>query len=155
MTDISKSSFDHNTFMERYRAWETEAASFMPGNKDRLFAALAEGGVTRVVVTFDGQGDSGQIEDVTAFEGDTEVALPKAPVEIITLHYGADAPNMEISPAADAVESLVYHLLSSTHGGWENNEGAYGEFVFDVEEGAIALEFNARFESSERYDHAW
>jgi len=155
MTDINKPAYDPNEFLERYRAWETEAASFIPGNKDRLFTVLASAGVTRVVVTFDGQGDSGHIEDVTAFNGGAQIALPKTPVEIITRHYGADAPHVEVSPAAEAIETLAYHLLANTHGGWENNEGAFGEFVFDVEQGAISLEFNERYESSERYDHAW
>lgn len=44
-------------------------------NKAKLFDALAQAKITSVEVTFDGFGDSGQIEDVTAKAGDKEVAL--------------------------------------------------------------------------------
>ena len=35
-------------------------------------------------------------------------------------------------------------ILEQTHGGWENNDGAYGEFTFDVAERTIKLDFNER-----------
>jgi hypothetical protein len=31
------------------------------------------------------------------------------------------------------------------HGGWENNDDAYGTFTFDVPERTIEPEFNGRF----------
>ena len=39
------------------------------------------------------------------------------------------------------------------HGGWENNDGAYGEFCFDASARSIHLEFNERFTSSELFTH--
>ena len=39
-------------------------------NKVTLFSALERAGVTKIVITFDGYGDSGQIEDVQAKAGD-------------------------------------------------------------------------------------
>ncbi|MGB6176121.1 MAG: DUF6878 family protein [Methylocella sp.] len=39
--------------------------ALQPGNKAALFAALAAAGVTFVVVTFDGYGDSGQMRKLT------------------------------------------------------------------------------------------
>ena len=46
-------------------------------NKDLIFAALAEAGIHKVSVEFDGSGDSGQIEDIPAWNaaGDT-IPLP-------------------------------------------------------------------------------
>jgi hypothetical protein len=52
-----------------------------------------------------------------------------------------------------AVEELVYDLLSDTHSGWQDNDGAYGEFCIDARARAIHLEFNERFTSSELYTH--
>lgn len=46
-----------------------------------------------------------------------------------------------------------YDFLSDTYGGWENNDGAYGEFCFDAAARTIHLEFNERFTSSELYTH--
>ena len=59
------------------------------------------------------------------------------------------------SPQAyeDVVEQLAYDFLSDTHGGWENNDGAYGEFCFDAGARCIHLEFNERFTSSELFTH--
>ena len=53
----------------------------------------------------------------------------------------------------EAVEQLAYDFLSETHGGWENNGGAYGEFTFDVAEGTITLDYNERYTATEFYSH--
>jgi hypothetical protein len=47
-----------------------------PGNKDRLFDGLMAAGITHVTVTFDGAGDSGQIESIGAWSGETAVDFP-------------------------------------------------------------------------------
>ncbi|MEQ1518940.1 MAG: DUF6878 family protein, partial [Usitatibacteraceae bacterium] len=39
--------------------------------------------------------------------------------------------------------------------GWENNDGAYGEFTFTVSDQSIALDYNERFTSSEHFAHEW
>ena len=54
-----------------------------------------------------------------------------------------------------AIEHMAYELLGQTHGGWENNAGAYGEFIFDVAAETITLEFNMRFEDSEFFEHTF
>lgn len=41
----------------------------------------------------------------------------------------------ETTPIADAIESLAFDLLTASHAGWENNDGAYGEFRLDVAAG--------------------
>jgi hypothetical protein len=56
---------------------------------------------------------------------------------------------------SEAIEHLVYDALSETHGGWENNEGAYGEFVFDVPAEVIRLDYNERITASENYSHTF
>ena len=58
-------------------------------------------------------------------------------------------------PVAEAIEQLAYDLLSLTHCGWENNDGAYGEFVFDVAKQSISLEHNERYVTAELYSHSW
>lgn len=50
---------------------------------------------------------------------------------------------------SQAIEQLAYDFLRETHAGWENNEGAFGNFYFGVAERTITLDFNERFESSE------
>lgn len=48
---------------------------------------------------------------------------------------------------------LCYDLLERTHAGWENNEGAHGHFVFDVDEGSIAFTVHERFIAVETFEH--
>jgi hypothetical protein len=45
----------------------------------------------------------------------------------------------------EAIESLVYDYLEETHSGWENNDGAFGTFVFDVPGRLVTLEHNERY----------
>ena len=124
-----------------------------PGNKDRLFDGLTAAGVTHVTVTFDGAGDSGQIDNIGAWSGETAVDFPTTEIEYAALTW--DAPEVEMRQLSleDVVEQLAYDLLSDTHGGWENNDGAWGEFCFDASARCIHFEFNERFTSSELFIH--
>src|SRR3546814_8788597 len=120
-----------------------------------LFACLASAGITLVTVTFDGYGDSGQIEDVAAFIGDQPAELPGGTVDVMRLDHGADQPVANHLSPSEAIEDLAYDLLRQTHCGWENNDGAYGEFTFDVTAGTITLDYNERYTASETYAHEW
>jgi hypothetical protein len=44
-----------------------------------------------------------------------------------------------------AVETLAWQYLGQRHGGWENNDGAFGAFVFYVPDRTITLEHNERY----------
>ena len=155
MTDATQPAIDMAAIMQRFSQWEADAAKLVPENKARLFACLASAGIALVTVAFDGYGDSGQIEDVAAFIGDQPAELPGGTVEVKTLHHGADQPVANHLSPIEAIEDLVYDLLRQTHCGWENNDGAYGEFTFDVTAGTITLDYNERYTASETYAHEW
>jgi hypothetical protein len=130
-----------------------QIAEVRPINKAALFDALAKAGVTRVVVSFDGSGDSGQIESIDAFAGDNTVDLPAAQIE---LAYPADnrgGLNRTTHTVQDAIETLAYDMLEEEHDGWENNDGAFGEFTFDVKERSVTLGYNERFSDSTYHEH--
>lgn len=154
-TPDPKPAYDPAEFLRDYRAHEARAADLQPGNKTRLFDTLRPAGVTRVVVTFDGYADSGQIESIEAYAGDSPCALPETTVEIHYLPFRAVEPTVTVETAKDAVETLAYALLEQTHAGWENNDGSYGEFVFDVEGDMIELDFSGRFTDTTHYGHSW
>jgi hypothetical protein len=112
--------------------------------KNLIFAALAEAGIHKVSVEFDGSGDSGQIEDILAWNaaGDT-VPLPSdRKVQLASPMPGNPPVEMTFQ---DAIETLAYDYLEETHCGWENNDGAFGTFVFDVPDRTITLEHNERY----------
>ncbi len=62
-------------------------------------------------------------------------------------------PALSELPLAEGIETLAYDVLESVHDGWENNEGAFGEFTFDVGARTIRLEYNERYETSELSEH--
>jgi hypothetical protein len=119
------------------------AADSRAHNKNLIFAALAEAGVHRVTVDYDGSGDSGQIENVEAWGGGDQ-RIPFPPDTRIQLGAGnPDHPPTELNLEA-AVETLAWDYLE-IHYGWENNDGAFGTFVFDVPARTVTLEHNERY----------
>lgn len=142
--------------------WEMKAAAqakleaeLFTFNKAALFNALGLASVTRVVVSFDGYGDSGQIENVEAQAGDEPITMPAAAIEIAEAVWDQAEPKRSSVSIAAAVESLAYDVLERTHRGWENNDGAYGDIIFDVAEGVITLDYNERYTASENYAHTF
>ncbi|MGH6990445.1 MAG: DUF6878 family protein [Stellaceae bacterium] len=130
-------------------------AELQPQNQAALFDVLAAAGVTLIVVTFDGYGDSGQIENIEAKAGDAVVAMPAGEVEIAAAIWDQPEPSRSTVSIADAIERLAYDLLEQTHCGWENNDGAYGDFTFDVAERTITLDYNERYTASEYSQHVF
>ena len=130
-------------------AHECLVAELRPRNKALVFDALAAAGITIVTVSFDGYGDSGQIESIEAQAGGKAADLPQAELEINAPIWGKSEPEGQMISVTEAIEKLAYDFLSEVHSGWENNEGAYGEFTFDVGEKTISLDYNERFMSTE------
>ncbi len=135
------------------RAYGELCDTVRTGNKTALFDALSAAGITKVVVHFDGYGDSGQIEDIAAYAGDADAEIPSGAIEIAQPRWGEPETHHDSCSLRDAIEALSYDALEETHGGWENNEGAYGDFTFDVAARTITLDYNERYESSEYTQH--
>lgn len=147
--------FDYDAWLAEDAKRRAAFAEELIDLKANLFDSLEASGIVLVTVTFDGCGDSGQIEDIAAFDEHGQVDLNGLTLQAPD-GQPAYVPDAEVAdPIADAIETLAYDLLESEHGGWENNDGAYGEFTFDVVNRTIALEHNQRFTSSELYTHEW
>lgn len=131
------------------------AAEALPLNKAVLFDALAAAGITSVLVTFDGAGDAGQIEHMNATRDQASAELPTVNIEIATPAWDGAGLERQCCSVCDAIEALAYAFLEDTHDGWEDNDGAYGEFRFDVAERTIELDYNERIETSEYHGHSW
>jgi hypothetical protein len=71
--------------------------------------------------------------------------LPQTPIEIVRAVWSKTEPECSIISVADAVERVIYDCLEQAHCGWEDNEGAYGEFTFDVVNRKITLDYNERY----------
>jgi hypothetical protein len=98
-----------------------------------LALKLAAVQVVLVSSEYDGCGDSGQIESVSYF----------------------NAANEDLSQTVEEglgkqVQDFFYDLLEVRHGGWENNDGGFGSFTWNVAEtvetgGGLSHEHNGRF----------
>ena len=80
-----------------------------------LFAALKDAGVTSVNIRYEGQGDSGQVEDVE-FDGN-----------------GINEKDLNDKFDGD-LQDLGTHLLEAHYRyDWYNNDGGYGDIRIDLE----------------------
>jgi hypothetical protein len=138
---------------QKERAYRERACAVLDGNKTALFNVLTAHGITAIIVNFDGYGDSGQIEDITPQTSTVTVELPDERIEIFRPAWDSVDIERETHTVREAIEALCYDFLAQTHGGWENNDGAYGDFTFDVTEGSITLDYNERYTASENYSH--
>lgn len=129
------------------------AVSIFDFNKVAAFNALQAAGITQIVVSFDGYGDSGQIEDISASNGEEAVAMPEAMIEILDATWPQSEPSLSSVSLPAAVENLAYDVLSQTHCGWENNDGAFGDIIFDAAARTITLDYNERYTESENFTH--
>ncbi len=154
MTDTSDTTPLSDWEMKAVARAKLEAELFTL-NKATVLNALTLAGITRVVVSFDGYGDSGQIENVEARTGDDPVTMPAAAIEIAEAVWDQAEPARSFVSIAEAVERLAYDVLEKTHCGWENNDGAYGDIIFDVAEETITLDYNERYTASENYTHTF
>ena len=110
-------------------------------NKKAIFDALASVNITEVLVEFDGEGDSGQIEMLTVVRNGGPVSMPEATVRLREASFGSTGLVISHCSLREGIETLCYDFLEDEHGGWENNDGAFGEFRFHVAERRIDLEF--------------
>ena len=158
MSEAAK-PLDYAAMLETFEATRRErdrlSKDVRPINKRTLFDLLAAAGITRVVVVFDGYGDSGQIESITPFAGETEATFPADQITLRQVRSDASGTDDQELAVHQAIETLAYDLLEETHPGWENNDGAFGEFVFDVGAQTITLDHNERFTDVETFAHDW
>jgi hypothetical protein len=146
---------DVTEMMLQYQAHAKALAEANTINKTAIFSALATASITLVTVTFDGGGDSGQIQDVLAHVGDAPTDLPNVQVEMQRASWnGSKVDACKIS-LRDAIEEICFDYLSQEHGGWENNDGGQGDFTFHVGEQRIELDFNQFYTESTNHSHTF
>jgi len=144
---------DFDEFTARYNRYRSALSQASETNKATVLDALAAAGITTVTVPFDGEGDSGQLGDLCAQAQDTTVEIPAIEITIHEVAWNTDAIATTDATLHEALEALCYSYLGHEHDGWENNDGAYGEFVFDVVNRTVTLDFYARFVDSTNFTY--
>ncbi len=135
------------------RAARLEAA-LRPANKAVLFAALEAAEVSLVTIAFDGCGDSGQFDAACAFDAnDRPVALPIDDITIQQVDFETGSAVPQVTTPGDYIEQLACDFLEATHSGWEDGDGAQGEFRFSLADRTITLDHNERYTDDHHHEH--
>ena len=145
--------------MAQIKADQLKKADRVKYHANLLFDTLAQTKVSSIEVSFEGCGDSGQIEAVDYTDangkGIDETYLDKVIVKgsAKTSYHKWDEKKkkMVLTEAKEGnvreiIEEICYDKLGASHGGWEINEGSYGTFYFDVSTRKVRLEYNERIE---------
>ncbi len=142
-------------------------------NRAVILAALAAAGVAQVVANYSGSGDSGAF-DAFAFRKEAEEveegcaddvaradlgeaeAVDVSAIKVTVEYVGFNAKPLR-SPEEvmlqEAVERLFDDHLEALHGGWENNDGGEGQFVWTIATDHLALVHRDFYIQSDRSDH--
>ena len=145
--------------MAQIKADQLKKADRVKYHANLLFDTLAKTKVSSIEVSFEGCGDSGQIEAVDYTDangkGIDEAYLNKTIVkgsEKTSYHKWDEKTKKLVKTEAtegnvrEIIEEICYDKLGASHGGWELNEGSYGTFYFDVSTRKVRLEYNERIE---------
>ena len=113
---------------------EDHPADALDKTKAVLIALLKANGIARVTAEYDGGGDSGQINAITA---QNEAGQP--------IDVSALGPFSHGERTFDTIHEFIDEFAwdcieASEHSGFFNNEGGYGEFKFDVATGRVWME---------------
>lgn len=126
------------------------------GNIEIVYDLLGAAGVESFVVSFDGNGDDGQVEEPCEFK--PARTKKKAEALLGSVVEGARVSNgtrwhpnggketmwKENPTLNELIDSFCYEALESVCSGWEINEGSHGSFYFDVKKREMNLDFNER-----------
>jgi hypothetical protein len=122
---------------------------------DIVYDLLGGVGVESFIVSFDGGGDSGQVETPCEFKPEESAKQAEALLGEVVKgsrvsdgqryspsgmeHIWRDDPTLE-----RLIDGLCYEVLETVAGGWEINEGSHGTFHFDANKRKMTLDFNER-----------
>jgi len=119
-------------------------------------ATLFNAGITLIEVHYDGYGDSGSIEYVSFFKGDKQLkeddvasmGLPTSTVQEYNYKSTGDKDRY-ITKECTLVEKVMDCAYDFLPGGWEINEGSFGDLKINTETAKATLEHNHRIQETE------
>lgn len=132
-------------------------------SRDVLMSELARLGVKKAIVEYSGSGDSGQIDSIDLFDDDS--AEPNKLLEMVTnikikSRHGTwesgewkVTEKEEFATVQNALDEFCNQAIDERHGGFENNDGGQGEFVFDVDSNTIKYEHSDNIIVRETSEH--
>jgi hypothetical protein len=153
-TDIErKSDFTPLIIPDANRVYHQISETVLPINKTAIFEALERLNIAQVTVHFDGYGDSGQVESIVATTANAaSVELSGVQITFLNPVWHEAEPVSTIMEIKEAIEEIAYDLLGQHMGGWQDNDGSFGDFQFDVSERTITLEIEERVTRTDYFE---
>jgi hypothetical protein len=109
--------------------------------KRAILKTLRERGIVTVSIEYDGEGDSGQIGDILAFDARNRSVATNQPVRLAL--YRGRAPS-DYGSLHQALDDFAWLILDHFHAGFQDNEGGFGTIRIDVAAGSVLLEHDYR-----------
>ena len=104
----------------------------LTASKEAFLSALRSIGVVSIEADYNGWGDEGQVDSITALRADnSEVNLKRHPCSIA----GAD----HIKTLEDLIEEFSWDAVQHFHDGFHNNDGGSGTVTIDVPTGRVKI----------------
>lgn len=116
--------------------YQDQARKNVELRRAEIALCLCLAGVTRVEIRYDGCGDSGQIEEVIYWDEHEQPIVSNRGGKI-----------------EQALIDLCYDLLEARHPGWEIDDGAFGEFYWNLRTDTLSHTHNSRFTDYETTEH--
>ncbi len=143
---------------------DQQSASLLPAiqqNITTICTALKEQNITSVEITFEGSGDSGEVESITLQHSDgvlSDAADLKSDSimfvdQIWNRKCNQYVPQVQKKTLEEGLGQLTCDILQHTHSGWELNDGAYGTIDLTVEGNSLHLDYNERFTEITNSEH--
>jgi uncharacterized protein DUF6878 len=128
--------------IDQYERQQQRRKAQLPKYKAALLKALRKANAAEATIEYDGEGDSGQIEDVR-FLDSGGILIPDQPLPGTTKRLFSQ-PHFSPQTLREALDAFAWELLAVYHDGFENNEGAFGIVTIDVAKKSVVLEHSAR-----------
>jgi len=116
-------------------------SSTFPKAKRVLLKALSAHQIASVAITYDGEGDSGQIQDISAVNSKNEPVSLNRPVKL-AMYEGR--PPTHYCCLREAIDDFAWIMLVEYHGGFENDDGGFGRIIVNVGKRSITLDHKDR-----------
>jgi len=142
-------------FEEEERRYRNVADGIRSHNIGAIFDELRSAEISSLEVDFDGGGDSGQIGGITLLGASQDILLPTSTVNVLEPKRDGSGYDTTAMGFEEALEALIFALLEEIQAGWECEDGAFGEFTFDVPQRSITLDFNERVSDVHSQSFAW
>jgi len=118
-----------------------------------VFATMRTLDITEIHITYDGEGDEGQLTDIKGFRYPSGYRLTGGPEDMaaridvdLTERHAIDAGNNDTHLCFfDFLDEFAWNLLNLRHDGFEINDGGFGTITITVADETIRMEMSDRF----------